>query len=379
MKIVYSCFRGMFADNPRALYDALVARDDLDATHTWMCTAATQPTFPPGVTTVVYGTPESIAALESADLVIANDCISREWQKSPRTTYLQTWHGTPLKRIHHDAPVREGWLTGPDKDVARWDMLLSPNPASTDRLRRAFGFSGPIPETGYPRNDVLSSPQRDGIRARVREELGIPDGKTAVLYTPTWRDNLVLDGAGGEQDFEFPIDMADFADRLGEDHVLLVRLHSIVAGRLEPMPGVPMIDVSDYADAAGLYLAADLMVTDYSSAMFDFAITGKPLLFFTYDLEHYRDELRGFYFHLAEVAPGPLVRTSKELVTAIGDVEAITADNVDRYARFRETFCSLEDGHATDRVLDLLIPAGAPAPGSATAPTPEGDDVRADQ
>jgi CDP-glycerol glycerophosphotransferase len=379
VNIVYSCFRGLFGDNPRALYDALVLREDLNATHTWMCTEATRDSFPSDVRTLIYGSPESIAALESADLVIANDCISRVWQKRPGTVYLQTWHGTPLKRIHHDAPVRPGWLDAPDKDVARWDYLLSPNPPSTERLRHAFRFDGPIPETGYPRNDALNSPERDEIRDRVRKELGIAEGTTAVLYTPTWRDDLVFDHATGEPDYEFPVDMADFAERLGPDHVLLVRLHSIVASRLKPIPGAPLIDVSTYVDTAGLYLAADLMVTDYSSSMFDFAITGKPMLFFTYDLDHYRDDLRGFYFDLAEVVPGPLVRTSAELVTAIGDVEAISAANVDRYARFRDTFCSLEDGSATDRVLDLLFPGGASAPAPTTGTTSEGDDVRADQ
>ena len=101
--------------------------------------------------------------------------------------------------------------------------------------------------------------------------------------------------------------------------------------------------------------------------MFDFAITGKPQLFFTYDLHHYRDELRGFYFDLAEIAPGPLVTTSEELIGAIADVDAHAAEHADRYTRFRETFCCLEDGHATDRVLDLLVPPG----GTATGPAEE--------
>ena len=119
-----------------------------------------------------------------------------------------------------------------------------------------------------------------------------------------------------------------------------------------------MIDVSDRAESAELYLAADMLVTDYSSVMFDFAVTGKPMVFYTYDLEHYRDDVRGFYFDLAEVAPGPLVRTSEELVEAIADRDVAASDLADRYARFRDTFCSLEDGHATDRVLDLLFPHG---------------------
>lgn len=358
MNIVWFVYRGLFADNPRAIYEALVARRGSADRHRWICTAKTKDSFPPGIEPVLFGTPEAVAALESADLVVGNDCISMEWTKRPGTIYLQTWHGTPLKRIHHDIPhAQEGWLTKPDRDVARWDFLLSPNAASTERLRNAFRFGGPVPETGYPRNDVLSRPDRDDVRARTRAELGIAEGTTAVLYAPTWRDDLVLTG-GGTKQFDLSLDLEDFAARLGSDHVLLLRLHNIVSDRIELEPGLPVIDVSDRAESADLYLAADLLVTDYSSAMFDFAVTGKPMLFFTYDLERYRDDLRGFYVDLAEIVPGPLLRTSAELVAAIAGIDRVIADHAGSYARFRETFCALEDGHATDRVLDLLFPSG---------------------
>ena len=366
MKIVYVAFRGHFSDSPRALYEALLQRG-VDAEHTWLSSERTEPTFPDGVATLTFGSPESIAALEDADLVISNDHVPLDWEKRPGTTFLQTWHGTMLKRIHRDvlwAP--EGRLDYLEHDIARWDLLLSPNPVTTPRLRKAFGYTKPIHETGYPRNDVLSGPRKDDVRARVRAELGIPDGTTAVLYTPTWRDDLVFEGSG-EKDFEFPIDIADFTDRLGEDHVLLLRLHNMVSHRLEVPDGAPVRDVSSWPDIADLYLAADLMVTDYSSTMFDFAITGKPLLFFTYDLDDYRDRLRGFYFDLAEVAPGPLLSTSEELLSAIADIDTVVAGCADRYAAFQQTFCALEDGHATERVLDLIFPSGgAPAGPSAT-------------
>jgi CDP-glycerol glycerophosphotransferase len=360
VKVVYFTFRGLFADNPRAIYEGLRARGDLDLSHTWLCTPKTQDTYPPGVQTILYGTPEAAAALGAADVVVANDCMSMDWTKRPGATYLQTWHGSPLKRIHHDAPVRPGWLDKPDRDVARWDLLLSQNPVSTERLAHAFRFGGPVCETGYPRNDVMNRPDRDAVRARVRGELGIADGTTAVLYAPTWRDDLVFDAAGGA-DFEVPIDLDAFAERLGSDHVLLTRLHSMVAGRIAIPPGAPVDDVSDRAESAELYLAADMLVTDYSSAMFDFAVTGKPMVFYTYDLAHYRDDVRGFYFDLAEVAPGPLVRTSAELVEAIAGRDVAASEPAERYAGFQRTFCSLEDGHATERVLDLLFPPGASA------------------
>lgn len=253
MRVVWFSFRGLYADNPRAVYEGRLARGGPEATHTWLCTPATQGTFPPDVHTVLYNTPEARAALESAGVVVANDCMSMRWDKQSGTTYLQTWHGTPLKRIHHDVrPVRPGWLDDADLDVARWDHLLSPNAASTQRLRGAFGFSGPVHETGYSRNDVLSSPDRDAVRTRVRDRLGIPEGTTAVLYAPTWRDDLVLDRIG-DRDVELRVDLADFAGRLGGDHVLLVRLHSIVADRLDLPAGLPVVDVSDEPDPAELY------------------------------------------------------------------------------------------------------------------------------
>ncbi|SOC46617.1 CDP-glycerol glycerophosphotransferase [Blastococcus aggregatus] len=373
MNIVYVAFRGHFSDSPRALYEELTARG-VDATHTWLSAPHTQATFPADVATVTFGSPESIAALEGADLVISNDHIPLDWEKRPGTTYLQTWHGTMLKRIHNDvlwAP--EGRLAYLDQDIARWDLLLSPNAVTTERLRKAFGFTGPIHETGLPRNDLLSSPDRDAVRTRVRAELGIDEGQKAVLYTPTWRDDLVFEGNEG-RDFEFPIDLDAFTERLGGDHVLLLRLHNMVMSRLEVVEGSVVRDVCSHPDIRDLYLAADLMVTDYSSTMFDFAITGRPMVFFTYDLDRYRDQLRGFYFDLEDVAPGPLVRTSQELVDAIADIDRISEQYAARYTRFQDMFCHLEDGAATRRVLDLILPS---ATASGQTSTTEGDDARA--
>jgi CDP-glycerol glycerophosphotransferase len=354
MRIVYNAFGGRYADNPRALYEVLASREPR-ADHLWTCSPAHEHNFPPDVGLVPYGGPECVAALENADVVISNDHLPLSWDKRPGTIYLQTWHGTPLKRIHNDvlwAP--EGRLAQLDLDIARWDHLLSPNPISTDRLRRAFGFRGPIHETGYPRNDLLSSPDRFRVRRAVRTELGIPDDKTVVLYAPTWRDDLVFgDGPG----VRLALDLEEFANRLGDDHVLLLRLHSLVVDRLEVPPGLPIVDVSEYRDIRELYVATDVLVTDYSSVMFDFAVTGRPILLFTYDLDDYRDRLRGFYFDLAAHAAGPLLHSSAELLDALADVESIAAAHRDAYDEFRTTFCPLDDGHAAERVLEIFVPA----------------------
>src|SRR4051794_7530973 len=192
MRIVYHSFGGRYSDNPRAIYEALVERGD-HAEHVWLCDPAHAAGFPPGTAVVACGDPAS-RLLESADVVVSNTHIELEWRKAPGTVYLQTWHGTPLKRIHFDVRwAPPGRLERLTRDVRRWDHLLSPNAVSTPLLRQAFGYDGPVDETGSPRNDVLSSPARDRIRDRVRDRLAIPRGATAVLYAPTWRDDILGD------------------------------------------------------------------------------------------------------------------------------------------------------------------------------------------
>ena len=352
MDVVYQSFEGRYSDNPRAIHLALSAIGG--HRHLWLEDPARGAGFPPDVETVEYGSPQSIEALEAADLIVANTHTDLRWRKKPGATYLQTWHGTPLKRIHWDvlwAP--EGRLDRLQGDVDQWDVLLSPNADSTPRLRGAFRYQGQVLETGYPRNDVLNAPDRDEIRARVRRELGIAEGVTAVLYTPTWRDDFVFGEDDG--DLTLDLDVDAFARELGDSHYLLLRLHYMLTGRLSAIRHDSVRDVSDHPEVAELYLAADAMVTDYSSTMFDFAVTGKPMAFYAYDLDDYRDRQRGFYFDFMPEAPGPVVTTTTELIDAIADPGASAARYASRYDSFRERFCALEDGRATDRVLDRLL------------------------
>ena len=351
MRFVYHSFEGRYSDSPRALFEALHERGDGE--HIWLTRPETEAEFPSGVTLLEYGSDACIEAVESADVLVANTHTDFDWDKRPETLYLQTWHGTPLKRIHGDvlwAP--EGRLDRLQRDIDRWDVLVSPNPDSTGLFRGAFRFDREVLETGYPRNDVLLARNSEVARARVRDELGIADDRTVVLYTPTWRDDAVF--AEGGKEFALELDADLFAERLGGDHVLLLRLHRMLAGRGAAARHDSVLDVSDWPEVSDLYLAADAMVTDYSSTMFDFAITGKPMLFYTYDLDDYRDRLRGFYLDIAEIAPGPLVATSEELFDAIADLPAVAERHADAYTRFRDRFCGLEDGHATERVIARL-------------------------
>jgi CDP-glycerol glycerophosphotransferase len=349
--ILYESWHGAYSDNPRAICEELVRRDAAYR-HVWVLRPDAQEA-PDGAVAVRPDTRAYLEALGSARYVVANNTLPGYFHKKRRTTYLQTWHGTPLKRIAFDIPAPQfaggrKYLRNLRRDVARWDWLIAPNAFSADVFRRAFRYGGKVLETGYPRNDVLSSPERDGVRARLRGRLGIPDGAQAVLYAPTWRDNDV---------YSSELDLPAMADALGPGHVLLLRAHALVAATVAESGHPGIRNVSGHPDIRDLYLAADVLVTDYSSVMFDFAVTRKPILLFTYDLARYRDELRGLYFSLEEDAPGPLLTTTTEVIAALRDLDAVTRAHAGAYASFAERFCGLEDGHAAARVVETVFGA----------------------
>jgi CDP-glycerol glycerophosphotransferase len=353
--VLFESFAGrQYSDSPRAVHEELVARGT-DLAQLWTV-RDDQVAVPPTARAVRYGGAEWYEALATSRYVVTNSHLPDWFERAPGQTVAQLWHGTPLKRIGFDAPdVRHAdrqYLSRLARETPHWTFLVSPNTFSTPVLRRAFRYEGEVLEAGYPRNDVLLR-AREPVSAAVRRRLGLPAGRRVVLYAPTWRDDQ-FHGAGRYR-FVSRLDVEQVRRALGDDHVLLVRRHPNQVDEI-PQAGDGFVwDVSTYPDMADLLALADVLVTDYSSAMFDFAITGRPMLFFTYDLEHYRDNLRGFYVDFEDVAPGPLLATSAEVVAAVRDVEDVAAGYAARYERFRARFCDLDDGKATERVVDRLF------------------------
>jgi CDP-glycerol glycerophosphotransferase len=344
-------------DNPRAIAEELRRRGD-EREHIWAVTDWSVPA-PAGARTVLTGTEDYFEALGRCRYVIANDDMPHNYHKRDGQIYVQTWHGTPLKRIGFDIEQPQ-FISGTSyfhqlaQDVAKWDLLLSPNPFSTPIMRRAFRFDGEIYESGYPRNDVLRSGDAGRVASDVRQLLGLPEGKRVVLYAPTWRDNQYY--ASGRYRFDLRLDLERAWQELGDDHVILIRGHHHMAEDVPAgaRPGFA-INVTGYPDISELFLVSDALITDYSSVMFDFAPTGRPILFFTYDLEQYRDNLRGFYFDLEAEAPGPLLATSDEVVQAIRDLDAVSAGYHASYQAFAAKFCPLDDGKAGARACDRIF------------------------
>ncbi|MFE4052246.1 CDP-glycerol glycerophosphotransferase family protein [Streptomyces sp. YIM B13518] len=307
-------------------------------------------TVPDGVEYAVIGSRRAWEVLARATYLVNNANFAEGVVKRPGSVHLQTQHGTPLKTMGVDQstyPVvaaATGSFTRLLGRVDRWDYNLSSNPHSTRVWERAFPGSYEHLEYGYPRNDAYLTATADDV-ARIRAELGVPEGARAVLYAPTHRDHRT--------GFEPGLDLEAFCAAAGEDVVVLLRAHYFYdrGGR---GGGGRVLDVTAHPSAEEVCLAADALVTDYSSIMFDYANLDRPIVVYADDWDVYR-EVRGVCFDLMDGPPGPVVRTPDELARVFRDGSYADAGSAALRARFRERFCAFDDGRAAERVVRRVL------------------------
>ncbi|MFH9998626.1 CDP-glycerol glycerophosphotransferase family protein [Streptomyces globisporus] len=355
-------------DSPRAVHAELVRRGT-DAEHLWVTgtTPGRTTPVPPGARAVPVHSAAWYEALARSRRIVTDDQLPVWFERRPGQTVVQTWHGTPLGRFGSGLADslyadHQHLATLPQRS-AQWSVLISPSRFATPLLRRSLAYEGEVLEAGSPANDVLFPPVRDKAAEEVRRGLGIPEYHRVVLYAPTYRDHLAHPPsaslhspdrtAPGPYRWDPALDPHALARALGPGHTVLVRRHPRVTGSVPAGPGV--LDVSHHPGAAGLLLIADVLVTDYAGLMFDFALTGRPMLFHTYDLEHYRDTVRGFCLDFETRAPGPLLVTTDEVAHALRDTSTSAARHADAYESFRRDYCDLDDGGAAARVADRLL------------------------
>lgn len=280
-------------------------------------------------------------------------------KRRKNTVYIQTWHGTPLKKLALD--MEDVFMSGENgiddykknfvDNVRTWDYLISQNPYSTGIFRRAFDFRGEMLEIGYPRNDVLIHGNTKENIKRLKERLGLPTDKKILLYAPTWRD----DEYSGAEAYCFrpALSFEQMQKELSREYVMIVKYHYLIMDSVDWTPYDGFVYTFDQTrDIAELFLVSDGLITDYSSVMFDYAILKRPMYFFAYDLEKYRDELRGFYFDYQEEVPGPVSYTTKGLLADIR--RQPEQDYRERYQKFCEKYNKRDDGNACRKVCRLI-------------------------
>jgi CDP-glycerol glycerophosphotransferase len=346
-----------YADSPRYIYEELVRRGD-SRRKVWVYQGKL-PAPDPYTKVVKRLSPAYYWYLAKAKYWVNNQNFPYYVRRRKNGVFIQTWHGTPLKKMAHDVGTVFGrdpdYLAHVDAAVRQWTTLLSPSPYATEVFRSAFRFTGGIVQLGYPRNDVLLGSHVQQHSAVIRRRLGISDGKRVVLYAPTFRDDQPT--GMGHFRFELPLDLEAFRNRFGDDTVLLLRMHVLVSDAVTIPEGVRdcVYDVSKFPEVQELYLASDVLITDYSSAFFDYAILQRPVIFYAYDLEHYRDTLRGFYLDYNTELPGPVVRTVPELFDALDESRVSDPERERRLRQFVAKYAPRDDGNAAARVVDRLL------------------------
>lgn len=287
--------------------------------------------------------------LATAGILVDDQTFPKYFTKRVDQVYIQTWHGIPLKRMGLDQPSVAQNKERSDDTVRRakmWNALIAPCQYFIDTFAHAFRYEGEFIKWGTPRNDRLYSATKK-LQQQIRQKLDLPKDRKIILYAPTFRD----DSRG--KAFTVPMNLYEWRKELGDDTYLLIRTHYLNRVGIPKQLAAFCMNVSDYPDLDELYIASDMMITDYSSTMFDYATLGRPMIFYTYDYEEYMHSDRGAYFELNEHAPGPVVKTQDELFSGVK--RAIKQPEPDdRYKRFVDEYCGVEDGKASSRVVDFI-------------------------
>ena len=361
-KVLLESFGGKgYSDSPRYIYEELV-KSDQKYNYLWVYDKKKKD-IPGNPKQVRRLSPAYYYHLATAKYWVSNARMPNFAIKRPETVYLQTWHGTPLKKLAADmkevrmpGTTTEKYKRNFYKESQKWDYLVSPNDYSTNIFRRAFKFGNEMLDVGYPRNDILYLDDEEKARRQqeIKASIGIPLDKKVILYAPTWRDDEFH--GKGKYKFEIKLDLMKMQERLGDEYVIGLRMHYLIADHIDTTGMDDFVyNLSDYGDIAELYLLSDVLITDYSSVFFDFANLRRPILFFTYDIAKYRDSLRGFYMDFENEAPGPLLQTSEAVLSAIENIGQIENDYESKFNAFYDKYCHLDDGHAAQKVINRVF------------------------
>jgi len=358
--MIFASFNGKaYSDNPRYLFEYL--RDSGSFTDYQFVWAFNRKQTIGGAKVVKFNSLSYYYLLSKAKYWIFNAKMAPYYHKKSQQIYLQTWHGTPLKRLGHDLfdhgmtyyrsrlSYKE-MLKSYDDDSHRWDYLISPNSFSSRVFVSAFDVKeDKILEVGYPRVDCLVNVESDKI-LELKKFYGLPMDKKVILYAPTWRDDTF--GINGYR-FDLAVNFSKWKEELGEDTVVLFKPHYLISNVYQ----VPE-DLSDFvylmaasADINDAYLMSDILITDYSSVFFDYAVLNRPIYFYMYDFEYYEQELRGFYLNVPDDLPNDVIKIEEELVKRIKE----NSFDYERLKVFNQKFNLWNDGKVSYKVVERIF------------------------
>lgn len=366
--ILFSSFSGRYySDSPKAIYEYMLSSGEYsDYKFIWAFRNPSDFIFlmdNPNTSIIKANTKTYEKELIRSKYWIMNYRVADHIYPTDQQIYVQLWHGTPLKRLGYDIKISDNAMNSKNEirdkyriDAEKFKYILSPSEFASKKFISAWNLKAVNKENsvlldGYPRNDFIVNYSEEDIQ-EIKAKLEIIDcKKKIILYAPTWRDNQHTSGVG--YTYEVSVDFEKLRRKLEKEYIILFRAHYLVANTFDFKKYDGFIyNVSDYSDINHLYVVSDMLITDYSSVFFDYAVLEKPIIYYMYDLKQYGNTIRGFYLDVKEL-PGPIVETEEQLIDAIESTEKFTVD--EKYKSFNKKFNALSDGNASKRVAKHVL------------------------
>lgn len=353
--IVFESFIGRkYNDSPRVMYEYMLENYP-QYEYVWIVNNPDKFDIP-GATLIKRLTPKYFITVARAKYLVNNSRMPIFYKKRDDQVYVQTWHGTPLKRLVYDMETnvmpgtnQEKYLQNFSREVSNWDYLVSPNQYSTEKFKTAFRFDNQFLELGYPRNEFLHTHSEED-RIKLREKYGIGEDEVAILYTPTYRDNNNKGKGKYLQDMMLDLEMLNNTPGIK----VLLRVHYLVSKGINTKKFENIIDVSKENDINELYVASDVLLNDYSSTMFDYLILNKPIILFAYDLEEYTNEIRGFYMEYNQL-PAEQIETTERLIEIAQNLQGYKAVWQEEMDKFRNEMVLDTERHASQLIVEKML------------------------
>ena len=367
--LLFCCFNGKsYSCSPKAIYEYMINNDEFkDYKFIWAFLDEKKYKNlekNKNTSVVKIRTKEYKKCLAKAKYWIFNYKIPDFLYPKKNQIFVQCWHGTPLKRLGCDLEHFDNVLNTIDGikkrykiEASKFTYFISPSKFASEKFISAWnlkeiGKENIIVEEGYPRNDFLFNYNEKDVQ-KIRKKLGIEnDNRKIILYAPTYRSDQHQTGLGYV--YKEEIDFKKMEEKFGKEYLILFRPHYFIANSFDfdKYKGF-VYNVANIDDINELYIISDILITDYSSVFFDYANLKRPMIFFMYDLEHYKNESNGFYIDLNEL-PGPIVETQEDLEKLIEDVD-FNIGSSKKYKEFNEKYNYLDDGNASKRVIEKVI------------------------
>ena len=363
--VIFISFHGRgYSDNPKAIYEEMIKdRRFKDFTFIWAIKNHKQKNIDiPDAKVIEYFSLPYFYYMSKAKYWIFNCKMPTYIAKKKNQIYLQTWHGTPLKRLAHDIDVNDNttfYRSGMsynkmvetyDIDVERYNYMISPNKFCTEVFQTSFRINRErLIETGYPRNDFITNATNEDI-LNIKKKYNIPTDKKIILYAPTWRDNSYI--ASGYT-FELEANFHKWQEVFGEEYIVVFKPHYLIVNKFADDRSLDgfLYSIDATAEINELYVISDILITDYSSVFFDYAVLNRPIYFYMYDLDSYKDELRGFYLDIYTELPGKIYEDEK---TMLNDIKNHIYDN-NRLIKFNQRFNHAQTGDCARKVIDIVF------------------------